>query len=65
MPTATRFHAGETLRLILQSWSDPGQWEGGETRRWDTIGTGRARLHTGPQSPARLLLPALEPAEES
>ena len=41
MPTATRFRAGETLRLIIQSWSDPGQWEGGETRQWAAIQTGR------------------------
>ena len=65
MPTATRFHAGETLRLILQSWSDPGQWEGGETRHWATISTGQALLHTGPQSPARLLLPTLDPSDGS
>jgi uncharacterized protein len=26
MPTATRFRVGETLRLVIQSWSDPGQW---------------------------------------
>ena len=64
MPTATRFRAGETLRLIIQSWSDPGQWEGGETRQWAAIQTGRTRLHTGPQLPARLLLPTLQLDEQ-
>lgn len=64
MPTATRFRAGETLRLIIQSWSDPGQWEGGETRQWAAIQTGRTHLHTGPQSRARLLLPTLPPGEQ-
>jgi uncharacterized protein len=63
MPTATRFRAGETLRLVIQSWSDPGQWEGGETRQWATFETGQALLHTGPQSRARLLLPTLETVE--
>jgi len=47
MPTATRFRAGETLRLVIQSWSDPGQWEGGETRHWAAIQHGHTRLHTG------------------
>ena len=59
MPSGTTFHAGETLRLIVQSWSVPGQWEGGETRRWDTVRTGRCRVHTGDQYPSRLLLPIL------
>jgi predicted acyl esterase len=63
MPTATRFRAGETLRLVIQSWSDPGQWEGGETRQWDTIQTGQTLLHTGPQAHALLLLPTLETGE--
>ena len=64
MPTATRFRAGETLRLIIQSWSDPGQWEGGETRQWAAMQTGRTHLHTGPQSRARLLLPTLQPSKQ-
>ena len=59
MPSGTTFRAGETLRLIVQSWSTPGQWEGGETRQWGTIQTGYTRLHTGPKHPARLLLPVL------
>ncbi|MGV9245525.1 CocE/NonD family hydrolase [Streptomyces sp. NPDC003710] len=59
MPSGTTFHAGETLRLIVQSWSVPGQWEGGETRRSDTVRTGRCRVHTGDQYPSRLLLPIL------
>lgn len=61
MPSGTTFRAGETLRLVVQSWSTPGQWEGGETRRWDTVTTGRTRLHTGPDHPARLLVPVLPP----
>ncbi len=59
MPSGTTFHAGQTLRLILQSWSLRGQFEGGETRRWDTIGHGRARVHTGGRYPSRLLIPSL------
>jgi len=64
MPTATRFRDGEALRLIIQSWSDPGQWEGGETPQWAAIRTGRTHLHTGPQARARLLLPTLQPGEQ-
>jgi uncharacterized protein len=63
MPTAKRFRAGETLRLVIQSWSDPGQWEGGETRQWAAIQSGRTLLRTGPQFPARLLLPTV-PGEQ-
>ncbi|MFI0714950.1 CocE/NonD family hydrolase [Streptomyces inhibens] len=57
MPSGTTFLAGETLRLIVQSWSAPGEFEGGETRQWDSITTGRCRLHTGGQHPSRLLIP--------
>ncbi|MGP6175373.1 CocE/NonD family hydrolase [Corynebacterium sp. A21] len=59
MPSGTTFRAGETLRLVIQSWSQPGQWEGGETRQWDTLQTGHTRLHTGPETSARLLIPVL------
>lgn len=62
MPSGTTFRAGETVRLIIQSWSTPGRWEGGETRQWDTVQTGRARLHTGPDHPARLLVPVVASA---
>jgi len=64
MPTATRFRAGETLRLVIQSWSDPGQWEGGETRHWAAIQHGHTHLHTGPQASSRLLLPILPAGEQ-
>ena len=59
MPSGTTFHAGEKLRLVLQSWSLPGQFEGGETRRWDTVGHGRCRVHTGGRHRSRLLIPIL------
>ena len=59
MPMAVTFRAGETLRLVVQSWSTPGQWEGGETRTWDSFQTGRTTLLTGTDHPARLLLPVL------
>ena len=59
MPSGTAFRAGEALRLVVQSWSTRGQWEGGETRQWGDIQTGRARLHTGPQHQARLLVPVV------
>jgi predicted acyl esterase len=59
MPSGTTFRAGETLRLVVQSWSVPGQWEGGETRTWGAISTGRCRLHTGGAHQARLLLPVV------
>jgi predicted acyl esterase len=62
MPSGTTFRAGETLRLVVQSWSTPGQWEGGETRQWATHQAGHARLHTGPEHQARLLVPALNTA---
>lgn len=60
MPSGTTFRPGERLRLVVQSWSLPGQFEGGETRQWDTLGRGRCRIHTGPRYPSRLLLPTLE-----
>jgi predicted acyl esterase len=59
MPSGTTFRAGETLRLVVQSWSTPGRWEGGETRQWGTHSTGSTRLHTGPDHPARLLVPVI------
>jgi predicted acyl esterase len=59
MPSATTFRVGESLRVVVQSWSTPGQWEGGETRQWATNQAGRARLHTGAQHQARLLIPEL------
>jgi predicted acyl esterase len=57
MPSGTSFGKGETLRLVVQSWSIPGQWEGGETRQWDTIKTGQCRLHTGSETASYLLVP--------
>jgi uncharacterized protein len=57
MPSGTTFRAGETLRLVIQCWSVRGQWEGGETREWDAITTGRCRLHTGGENASRLLVP--------
>ena len=60
MPSGTTFHPGEKLRLVIQSWSLPGQFEGGETRQWDTLGHGRCRIHTGHQYPSRLLVPTLD-----
>ena len=59
MPFGTSFAAGETLRLVVQSWSGPGQWEGGELRNWDALQKGRCRIHTGPHAPSRLVLPVL------
>lgn len=59
MPSGTTFRAGETLRLVIQSWSQPGQWEGGEARQWAAIQNGRTRLHTGPETSARLLVPVV------
>jgi uncharacterized protein len=59
MPSGTTFNAGETLRLVIQCWSVRGQWEGGETREWDAIKVGRARLHTGDRHAARLLIPVV------
>ena len=77
MPSGTTFRAGETLRLVIQCWSVRGQWEGGETREWDAITTGRCRLHTGgdrhacsfPSSPLRARdtrsNPALPPSHDA
>jgi predicted acyl esterase len=59
MPSGTTFKAGETLRLVIQCWSVRGQWEGGETREWDSIKVGRCRLHTGGRHAARLLVPVV------
>lgn len=59
MPSGTTFEAGETMRLVMQSWSLPGQFEGGETRRWDSLTRGRCRLHTGGRYRARLLIPTI------
>jgi len=57
MPSGTTFLAGERLRLIIQSWSVRGQWEGGECREWDTNKQGQCRIHTGDQFAAQLLIP--------
>ncbi len=57
MPSGTAFRAGETLRLVIQSWSVRGQWEGGETREWDSLKAGRCRIHTGDAHASRLLIP--------
>lgn len=62
MPSGTTFAPGEKLRLVVQSWSAPGQWEGGETRQWGTIQKGRCRLHTGPRTASRLLVPVVDTA---
>ena len=59
MPSGTTFRKGETLRLVVQSWSTPGQWEGGESRVWDTHQSGSARLHTGGTHAATLVVPKL------
>jgi len=60
MPSGTTFRAGEKLRLVVQSWSGPGQWEGGETRQWETIQKGRCRLYTGAGKASRLLVPVVD-----
>ena len=60
MPSGTIFGPDETLRLVLQSWSVPGQWEGGV---WDMIKTGRCHLHTGPGKISRLLVPVVDAAD--
>jgi len=62
MPSGTTFRAGEKLRLVVQSWSGPGQWEGGETRQWDTIQKGRCCLYTGAGKASRLLVPIVDTA---
>jgi predicted acyl esterase len=59
MPSGTTFKAGETLRLVIQSWSVRGQWEGGETREWDSLKAGRCRIHTGDKHACRLLIPVV------
>jgi uncharacterized protein len=59
MPSGTTFKAGETLRLVIQSWSVRGQWEGGETREWDSLKAGRCRIHTGGKHASRLLIPVV------
>lgn len=63
MPSGTTFHAGETLRLVVQCWSVAGQFEGGETRKWDTVVRGGCRIHTGGSHPSRLLVPLLGPEQ--
>ena len=58
MPSGTIFQEGDVLRLVVQSWAAAaGQWEGGV---WDTIKTGRCRLHTGPSNLSRLLVPVVD-----
>jgi uncharacterized protein len=59
MPSGTTFKAGETLRLVIQCWSVRGQWEGGETREWDSLKAGRCRIHTGDEHASRLLIPVV------
>lgn len=59
MPSGTTFAAGETLRVVIQSWSVPGQFEGGETRQWGAHQDGQCRIHTGGRYPARLLIPVI------
>ncbi len=58
MPSGTTFRTGETLRLVVQSWSAPGQWEGGETRDWDTL-PATIKLHTGDNCNSHLLIPVV------
>lgn len=58
MPSGTTFRAGETLRLVVQSWSVPGQWEGGETRDWDTV-SAEVKLHIGGNYNSYLLIPVV------
>jgi hypothetical protein len=36
-----------------------GQWEGGETREWDSLKAGRCRIHTGDKHASRLLIPVV------
>lgn len=60
MPCGTTFLAGETLRLVVQSWSVNGQWEGGECRQWASQQTGQGRLYTGGQFPSCLLVPKVQ-----
>jgi putative CocE/NonD family hydrolase len=64
MPSGTTFKAGHTLRLVIQSWSVRGQWEGGETREWDNLKVGRCRIYTGGQYASRLLVPVVAFASE-
>ncbi len=59
MPSGTAFLAGETLRVVIQSWSVPGQFEGGETRQWAAHTDGHCMIHTGGRYPARLLIPVV------
>jgi hypothetical protein len=42
-----------------ESWSVRGQWEGGETREWDSLKAGRCRIHTGGKHASRLLVPVV------
>ena len=57
MPMAVRFHAGDTLRLVVQTWSVKDCWEGGECRQWDTVKEGGCIVQTGADTGSRLLLP--------
>lgn len=58
MPSGTTFRAGETLHLVVQSWSAPGQWEGGETRDWDTK-SAMVKLYTGDTYNSYLIIPVV------
>lgn len=57
MPSGTTFLAGETLRLVVQAWSAPGQWDGAGAREWLTIEGGTTRIHTGRSRDSYLLIP--------
>lgn len=57
MPSGTTFLPGETLRLVVQSWSAAGQWDGAEAKEWETIDEGTVRLLTGGSRDSRLHLP--------
>lgn len=59
MPTAVRFRAGESLRLAIQTWSEPGRWDGGEGRVWQTDPNGECRILSGEGTTTRLVLPVI------
>jgi uncharacterized protein len=65
MPSGTTFRAGETLRLVIQSWSAAGQWDGAEAKEWQIRTDGRTRLHTGGRHASRLLTPVLTTGQSS
>lgn len=59
MPSGTTFRTNETLRVVVQSWSAQGQWDGAEAKEWQTITSGRVRLHTGGDCDSHLLIPTV------